>query len=143
LNTTIEYTANSTEELKGVAVSIINSFPDQRIFILNGDLGSGKTTFVKAFAVALGIVEEITSPTFSIVHEYGNGNVKVFHFDLYRLENEQELYQIGFEEYMDENAYVFIEWPALAFNFLPTSYVSVSFEAESENTRRIICSVVN
>jgi tRNA threonylcarbamoyladenosine biosynthesis protein TsaE len=140
----ITYISALPSEMLQIAQSIHAAFPAQKVFILNGDLGSGKTTFVKAFAKAIGIEEEISSPTFSIVHEYGEeGKAKIYHFDLYRLKNEQELYQIGFEEYLERGAYVFIEWPELAKNFLPDNYVSLSFTSENENTRRIICSIVN
>jgi tRNA threonylcarbamoyladenosine biosynthesis protein TsaE len=126
-----------------VAQSILKTYPDERIFVLNGDLGSGKTTFVKGFAKALNISENVSSPTFSIVHEYGSGGNKIFHFDLYRLENEQDLFQIGFEEYVDSGAYVLIEWPEMAGNLLPSKRVSITFEASNENVREIICSIEN
>jgi tRNA threonylcarbamoyladenosine biosynthesis protein TsaE len=143
MNQPFTYHIHTPEEMADVAKDILKHFPDNRVFTLHGDLGSGKTTFVKAFVKALGVGEEISSPTFSIVHEYHENGLKIFHFDLYRLQNEPELYQIGFEEYMEQGAYVFIEWPDLAKPFLPGVYVSVSFEAENENSRRIICGIVN
>jgi len=135
--------AYDPDEMIYVAENLLKKFPDQRIFTLTGDLGAGKTTFVKAFARELGIDENISSPTFSIVHEYGSGAEIIYHFDLYRLKNELELFEIGFEEYLDGEHYVLIEWPELAQKFLPEQYVSLQFEVEDENSRRIICSIEN
>jgi len=133
--------AYDPDEMIYVAENTLKAFPDQRIFTLEGDLGAGKTTFVKAFAKALGIDENISSPTFSIVHEYGSGDETIYHFDLYRLKNELELFDIGFEEYLDGEHYVLIEWPELARKFLPEQYVSLQFEVDEENSRQIICSI--
>ena len=139
----LSFAISHPDEMESVAQSILKTFPDERIFVLNGDLGSGKTTFVKGFAKALNISEDVSSPTFSIVHEYGFGNNKIYHFDLYRLKNEQDLFQIGFEEYVDSGAYVLIEWPEMAGNLLPPKRVSITFEARNENVREIICSIEN
>jgi len=137
------FTIHHPSEMLSVAQAILEAFPKHRVFALSGDLGAGKTTFTKAFASVLGINEAVSSPTFSIVHEYGNEANKLFHFDLYRVKDEAELYGIGFEEYLEQRAYVLIEWPEMAKNFLPTSYVSVVLEAEDENTRQIICRIVD
>jgi tRNA threonylcarbamoyladenosine biosynthesis protein TsaE len=129
--------------MQAIAAQIRDLYPQEKIYLLKGDLGSGKTTFVKAFTKMLGMEEEVSSPTFSIVHEYGDTNNRIYHFDLYRITNEQELYQIGFEEYIEQNALIFIEWPDLAINFLPAHYLSLGFSVEDKNTRRIDCHIVN
>jgi tRNA threonylcarbamoyladenosine biosynthesis protein TsaE len=100
------------------AQEVRNAFPSTRIFLLEGDLGTGKTTFVKAFCEVLGIGEAVSSPTFNIVHEYRGDLARVYHFDLYRIKNVDELEEIGFAEYLDNDAYVFIEWPELAMPYL-------------------------
>ena len=139
----LQFTTIHPNDMRQVAEAVLEAFPEQRTFTLSGDLGSGKTTFVKAFAEALGLKEEISSPTFSIVHEYGHGDKQIYHFDLYRIKNEPELFQIGFEEYLEKGAYVLIEWPEIGLNMLPPIYVSIHFEAENENKRKIICRIVN
>lgn len=110
---------------------------------LEGNLGSGKTAFVKGFAACLGITEPVSSPTFSLVHEYGSQQDKIFHFDLYRVKSEAELYQIGFEEYLEQHAWVLIEWPEKARDFLPLKYLSLQFDTLNKNSRRIVCKIVN
>ena len=139
----LQFTTNHPSEMLQVAEAILKTYPGEHTFTLSGDLGSGKTTFVKAFAVALGLEEEISSPTFSIVHEYCEGDKRIYHFDLYRIKNQAELFQFGFEEYLEKNAYVLIEWPEIALNLLPGVCVSIHFEAENENKRKIICRIVN
>ena len=87
--------------------------PAPKLYILRGDLGAGKTTLVKGIVAALGAaeVEEVTSPTFPLVHEYGGAKVRVFHLDLYRLETERELLTLGLEEMAEEpDALVLVEW---------------------------------
>jgi tRNA threonylcarbamoyladenosine biosynthesis protein TsaE len=137
------FIAETAEDMVSVAEKILEAYPGEKIFTLTGDLGAGKTTFVKAFAKCLGIVEEVSSPTFSLVHEYGSGPLKIFHFDLYRIKSTDELFQIGFEEYLEQGAYVLIEWPEPAKPLLPEHYLSLQFEPENKNSRKIVCGIVN
>src|SRR5205085_2866368 len=117
----------------------------KKIFALYGEMGAGKSTLVKSFCKALCVKEESVSPTFSLVNEYciNESVVKtptttVFHFDLYRLKNAEELIDIGFEEYLSRDGYCFIEWPELAEPFLPSSSVKVKLEwSGTENFRTV------
>ncbi len=96
------------------------------IFAFYGEMGAGKTTFIKAICKELGVLHEVTSPSFAIVNEYKTkNNTIIYHFDLYRIEKLPELLDIGFEEYLDSNAIIFIEWPEIAENLLPKTTVSV------------------
>jgi tRNA threonylcarbamoyladenosine biosynthesis protein TsaE len=134
-----ETIVHSKKEMEAAAREIGKKFPDVHIFTLYGEMGSGKTTFVKAFCKWLGIKDIVNSPTFSIVNEYGS-RPHVFHFDLYRLKNEQELLDIGFEEYTDiGDSYLFIEWPEMALPYLPECGVEVHLETLSDENRRLVC----
>lgn len=125
------------EDWNNVAAEILKHFPERKIFALYGEMGVGKTTLVKSFCKALGVTEEAVSPTFSLVNEY-DGSQKIFHFDLYRLKNAEELLDIGFEEYLADGAFCFIEWPELAEPFLPSSTVNLRLElSDQENSRTI------
>src|SRR5690606_9036825 len=84
-----------------------------KIVVFEGDLGAGKTTFIKSLVKELGSKDEVSSPTFSIVNEYSIPNVKVFHFDLYRVKSEDEALDFGVEEYLDSGSFCFIEWPEI------------------------------
>ena len=138
----IEYQFNLLEEGEVIIKKILKKFPGCRVFALSGDLGSGKTTFVKAFCRVLGIEDNVSSPTFTIVQEYGD-NPKVYHFDLYRLKEITDLYQIGFEEYFDQKkSYIFIEWPELAEKLLPEKYIEIQFEVVGENQRHLTCRLI-
>lgn len=108
----------SFESLPLVAKELLSAFNDQRIFLFDAEMGSGKTTFIKELCKQLGSTDNFSSPTYSIVNEYHAGIVSIFHFDLYRLKNSTELMDIGFHDYLKPNAYVFIEWPELAKPFL-------------------------
>ena len=130
--------AKNLDELKTAAKEILNHFPENKIFILNGDLGAGKTALVKAFAEVLGVEEQVSSPTFSIVHEY-KGLKAIYHFDLYRLNATEDLLQIGFEEYLYANAYVFIEWPEIALPLLQEDYIEITIRIGEQFTRKIAC----
>ena len=108
------YDITSLIQLSSVALELL-SLSDNRIFAINGDLGAGKTTFVKYLCYHLKVFDKVSSPTFSIVNEYLRCNKeKVFHFDLYRLKNIEELNDIGVQIYFDSGSYCFIEWPSLA-----------------------------
>lgn len=105
------------------------------IVFLNGELGAGKTFFVKSVCSNFGI-QNVSSPSFAIVNEY-SGTKKIFHFDFYRIKREQELFDIGFREYLSDEAIVFIEWADLFPEILPHKHWFVNFEFESETVRKI------
>ena len=109
-----------------VAKYILDNTND-KIFIFQGDLGVGKTTFIKYFCIQLEIVDNVTSPTFPIINEYiNNKNESIFHFDFYRLDALKDVREIGAEMYLNSGNYCFIEWPDLIKNYLPDNYVSIS-----------------
>jgi len=129
--------ATSVEETERVAKEIIEFAHPQKKFAFYGEMGAGKTTLIKAMCLALGIEEPTSSPTFAIVNEY-QGKQKIYHFDLFRLKNRQELLDIGFEEYLSGDHYIFIEWPAIAEPvFWHYNFGRISIEL-SENLERII-----
>ncbi|MGE3537263.1 MAG: tRNA (adenosine(37)-N6)-threonylcarbamoyltransferase complex ATPase subunit type 1 TsaE [Candidatus Tectimicrobiota bacterium] len=105
-----------------------------------GPLGAGKTTFVQGFAAGLGVTEEtyVRSPTFALVHEY-HGRLPLFHFDFYRLSCAAELYDIGFEEYLEAGGVVIAEWGDRFLSALPSSRLDISFSLTAMETRRILC----
>lgn len=95
------------------------------IICLNGDLGAGKTTITKSIAKAMGIEDDITSPTFNIVNEYTEGNITLYHFDVYRIACSEEMYDIGFEEYINSDGVCIIEWSNLIEDILPEERLEI------------------
>ncbi|MDD2386238.1 MAG: tRNA (adenosine(37)-N6)-threonylcarbamoyltransferase complex ATPase subunit type 1 TsaE [Bacteroidales bacterium] len=103
------------------------------IFAFYGDMGAGKTTFIKAICKELGVKDEVTSPSFAIVNEHKTkSNTIIYHFDLYRIEKLPELLDIGFEEYINSDAIIFIEWPQIAKNLLPETTINVNITVIEE-----------
>ena len=96
------------------------------VVTLNGELGAGKTAFAKGVAKGLGVQEHITSPTFTIINEYP-GRIPVYHMDAYRLADENEIWEFGFEEYFDAPGVVLLEWPERIASVLPADYLRVDF----------------
>jgi tRNA threonylcarbamoyladenosine biosynthesis protein TsaE len=109
------------------------------VYSLTGDLGAGKTVFAKGFAAGLGIKEAVTSPTFTIVREYQNGRLPFFHFDVYRLESEDELWEIGFDEYLNCDGVVLVEWGNIVAKALPDNTITINIERKDDDVRRILC----
>ncbi|MDN3707506.1 tRNA (adenosine(37)-N6)-threonylcarbamoyltransferase complex ATPase subunit type 1 TsaE [Myroides ceti] len=127
----------SLQEIDNIAEKIVH-LSSSKIFLFNGAMGAGKTTFIKALAKQMGINDIANSPTFSIVNEYHtNEGQPLYHFDLYRLKNEEEAYDIGLDEYFYSGNYCFIEWPEKASHIIPEQYHTIDFEIIDENTRRI------
>ena len=111
---------SSESELIEYASELGKSVIGGTVFGLVGDLGAGKTHFTKGLAAGLGIAAEgVTSPTFTLVHEYNGGRLPIFHFDFYRLESEEEALALGWEEYLAEDAVLAVEWPDKYPNLLP------------------------
>ncbi len=100
------------------------------IYCLDGDLGAGKTVFAKGFAAGLGIAEPVTSPTFTIVREYREGRLPLYHFDAYRIADPDELCAIGYEEYFYADGVCLIEWAELIEELIPETAVHISIERE-------------
>ncbi|NCD69465.1 tRNA (adenosine(37)-N6)-threonylcarbamoyltransferase complex ATPase subunit type 1 TsaE [Mucilaginibacter agri] len=129
---------DSITELAAAAQQLIDFAANQRIFLFFGDMGAGKTTFIKSLCEALGVTESVTSPTFSIVNEYRGHGHTVYHFDFYRLKSQSEAFDMGYEEYFYSDAYCFIEWPEKIADLLPERYLKISIKAISESAREII-----
>jgi tRNA threonylcarbamoyladenosine biosynthesis protein TsaE len=125
-------TVMNIDQLPDLAAALLKNFPQQRVFLLNGEMGSGKTTFIKELCKALGVTSHMSSPTYSIVNEYASAKGLVYHFDLYRLKNINECMDIGFEEYVHSGNYCFIEWPEIALPLLPEQYLEITIKVENE-----------
>ena len=109
-----------------------------QIILLSGELGSGKTILVKGIGRALGIDEnEVTSPSYTLIHEY-QGNYPLYHMDLYRLNSADELYDIGFEEYLEKRGIIVIEWPEIADEILLSDFLKLKFKILNINKRKIL-----
>lgn len=128
----------TVKELSVVADKLLKVTSHYRIFALHGSLGAGKTTFIKALCHCLGTADSVTSPTFTLVNEYMVPEKEsIYHFDFYRINNITELYDFGFEEYIDSGQYCFIEWPGIAEELLPEDCVTVKISVEEDKTRTI------
>lgn len=102
--------SNSVEETERLGAELAARLPAGSVVAFTGDLGAGKTAFVRGIARGLGIAERVTSPTFTIVNEYEGGSRPLFHFDLYRLESSDELFEIGWEDYLARGGICAVEW---------------------------------
>lgn len=124
----------SLKNLSGLpktAKQILSFAQDKKIFCFYGELGAGKTTLIKELCKQLGVTDKGSSPTFSLINEYQNKDEKkIFHFDLYRLKNESEIYDIGYEDYLFSGNYCFIEWPEKIERLLPPDCVKVKIDVK-------------
>lgn len=136
--------SNSEEETKLIGRKFAKDLKNGDVIVLTGDLGSGKTKFTEGVLQFFGLENEISSPTFNIVNEYVNRDVNVYHFDVYRLEDEDEFYAIGGEEYF-EKGICLVEWGEMIESALPNKYIQISFSRnlEDENVREIVIEEIN
>ena len=130
-----KYTSRNEMDTIELAQNIESEKFPNMVICLDGELGSGKTVFVKGFASALGITDTITSPTFNLVKEYLSGELPLFHMDMYRAEDNIET--IGVEEYFQKNGVTMIEWSELIEDYLPDERLDIKFVILDENTRII------
>lgn len=131
----MEYLSYSVEDTEKFANELAKEIKGGEIILLNGDLGAGKTTFTKAFAKALGVNANVTSPTFTFMKEYC-GKFPIYHFDMYRVSDEDELYELGLNEYLEsENGICVIEWNK--FRSISKPVISINIERIGENARKI------
>lgn len=128
----MEFHVRNLEELLPVAQAILQQQPEAVLFY--GAMGAGKTTLIRAICGAYGVIDPVSSPTFSLVNEYHtqNGQV-VFHFDLYRINNEEEAVEMGWWEYLDSGALCLIEWPEKIPNLLPENALVVQLALQEDS----------
>jgi tRNA threonylcarbamoyladenosine biosynthesis protein TsaE len=124
--------------LKTAANKLLSLSDGVTVWCFEGEMGAGKTTFIKEVAKVLGVTELVSSPTFSLVNEYkGVGNQTIYHFDLYRLNNLDEARDIGLTDYYYSGKFCLVEWPQMAATLLPDSYLKIGLQIVDAETRRI------
>lgn len=134
----MEIKIKSLDEIGKAAQEFIDAMGDNTIFAFYGKMGAGKTTFIKAVCEALGVKDVINSPTFAIVNEYLAGNGEpIYHFDFYRIKKEQEVMDIGYEDYIYSDCLCFMEWPELIEDLLPEDTVKVTISEQEDGSRVI------
>lgn len=136
----LQIISNSEQETIEFAYKIAKQLNKNTIIVLTGDLGSGKTKFTEGVLKYYGLENEISSPTFTLVNEYNTENFNIYHFDVYRLSDEDEFYAIGGEEYFEKGACI-IEWGEMIENILPQSYIKLSFSKDEENENKRIINI--
>ena len=138
----MEIIIQDPQHIREAAQSFIEHMPASTVYAFYGKMGAGKTTFIKAICQELGVEEEVTSPTFAIVNEYGLpensqwGDV-LYHFDFYRIKKTEEVYDMGYEEYFYSGDVCFIEWPELIEDLLPDDAVRVSINEIEDGKREV------
>ncbi|MDF1863844.1 MAG: tRNA (adenosine(37)-N6)-threonylcarbamoyltransferase complex ATPase subunit type 1 TsaE [Saprospiraceae bacterium] len=139
----MELIVKNINELEKVVQKLLGFAKGRKKMLFTGEIGAGKTTFIKEFCKHLKVNEHVTSPTFSLVNEYSfNGKSGeeelIHHIDLYRLKNAEEALDIGIEEYLYDDDYCLIEWPEIIENLLPEEVIRINFEITEESTRKIL-----
>ena len=139
----MEIKINSLDSIREAARQFIDGIGQHRVFAFYGSMGAGKTTFVKAICEELGVDDVITSPTFAIINEYALDSdllpdvSSVYHFDFYRIQKLEEVYDMGYEDYFYSGALCFIEWPELIEELLPEDAVKVSIKENPDGSRTV------
>ena len=124
------------EDVDDVARKLIKSVTS-KVLLINGEMGVGKTTLIKAVVKALGSKDEVSSPTFSLVNEYENGTDYIYHFDLYRVKTIEELFDFGIEEYLHSDSWCLIEWPELVKDYLNSDYNEINLTTNADASRSL------
>ena len=132
-------TITDTElSLQQAAKTFVANMKDRKIFAFYGKMGAGKTTFIKAICEQMGVRDVVTSPTFAIVNEYTDGrDNSLYHFDFYRIEKLEEVYDMGYEDYFYSGNVCFLEWPELIEEILPNDTVRVTISEQADGTRTV------
>ena len=129
----LKFIIRKEEELCAVAKMILEKY-NSKIFLFYGEMGVGKTSFIKKFCKELRVSDIVSSPTFSIVNQYSNVNDEIiYHFDFYRTEKKEEVFDIGYEEYLFSSSYCFIEWPEKIEDLLPTNCLKINMKLDNNN----------
>ena len=134
----MEYVSNSPAETEALGAALAGRLKPGAVVAFSGDLGAGKTAFVRGMARGLGIPERVTSPTFTIVNEYEGGRLPLFHFDMYRLGSADELFDIGWEDYLRRGGVCAVEWSENIAGALEPDAVRVDIRRGSSDQERVI-----
>lgn len=132
----MQYTTNSPEETEAIGFALGNTLTPGTIIAYRGDLGAGKTAFTRGLAKGLGCTEQVTSPTYTIVNEYLSGRLPLFHFDMYRLRSADDLWGIGWDDYLDRSGVCAVEWSENVQDAMEDA-IYVTIEKVGEDSRRI------
>ena len=132
----MEYITNSPEETEKLGIALAKKLTPGTVIAYRGDLGAGKTAFTRGLARGLGCTELVTSPTYTIVNEYLGGRLPLFHFDMYRLRSSEDLWDIGWEDYLERGGVCAVEWSENVADAMEDP-ISVTIEKLGEDTRRI------
>lgn len=131
-----EFISESYEQTLQFASDFAKSVPSGSVIGFIGGLGMGKTAFTSGFVKGLGIDAEVSSPTFAICNEYIGENARVYHFDMYRIENWDDLYSTGYFDYLNDKSYILAEWSENIFGALPDNAIIIEIEKLGENSRK-------
>ena len=133
----MELKVSGLDQIPDAASQLLDFADDHRIFLFYGEMGAGKTTFIKALCDKLEVTDTVSSPTFSIVNEYAGSKNTIYHFDFYRIKNQTEALDLGYEDYLYSGNYCLIEWPEKIQNLIPEKFVEVKL-LETSSTERLI-----
>ena len=139
----MELVVSGLGDLPGAAKQILEFADKERVFLFYGEMGAGKTTLIKTLCQELKVEDAVSSPTFAIVNEYSGIKGTVYHFDFYRIKNESEALDLGYEDYLYSGNYCFIEWPEKIQSLLPNEFVELKLQETSVNERVIKVQKVN
>lgn len=134
----MEILIRQESDLPRAAREFLEWLGDRRIVAFDAPMGAGKTTFISALCRELGVEDDISSPTFAIVNEYTGRDLDIYHFDLYRLEDMEEVRDMGFEDYIDSGDLCLLEWPDIASALLPEDAVRVQIRVNDDDSRTLI-----
>ena len=134
----MEHVTNSPEETEALGAALAGRLEPGTVIAFTGDLGAGKTAFVRGLARGLGVQERVTSPTFTIVNEYEGGRLPLFHFDMYRLGSADELFDIGWEDYLARGGVCAVEWSENVADALEEGCLRVDIRRGEDDDQRII-----
>ena len=135
----MEIHIQTLNDINQAARTFVDDMGDRKIFAFYGNMGAGKTTFIKAVCQQLGVTDVVNSPTFAIVNEYSllqNGKY-VYHFDFYRIKKESEIYDLGYEDYFYSGNVCFLEWPELVEDILPIETVHIRIHVHTDGSRTL------
>lgn len=128
----------SLDKIDEAAIEFIKTMGDNTVFAFRGEMGAGKTTFIKAICENLGVSDTINSPTFAIVNEYRSDSAElIYHFDFYRINKIEEVFDFGYEDYFYSGSLCFIEWPELIEDLLPKDTVNVQIKTLEDGSREV------